>query len=155
MLTTSNLIPHIVISLPVLAIWVWAPALRRVSLVSSLLVHVPMSSTLHPSSLQAGFWLFQELVRGEKSGRSLVNRQSWEPTSLLAPWWTLWCFHLSASLCCLSFSLERCSCSLDAGFSVIPGLQESDFHLQLLPDYWPESKPALHAVASQLLLRPV
>ena len=42
---------------------------------------------------------------------------------LLALWWTWWCFHLSASLCCLSFSLERCSCSLDAGFLVIPGLQ--------------------------------
>ena len=83
MLTTRNLIPHVVTPLPVLAIRDWAPFLRRLSLVSSLLFHVPVSSTLYPSSLQASFWLFQEPVRGEKSGRPLVNRQSWEPTFFL------------------------------------------------------------------------
>ena len=60
-----------------------APALRRVSLVFPLLFHVPVSSPLHPTSLQACFWLSQEPVRDEKSGRSLVNRQSWEPTFFL------------------------------------------------------------------------
>ena len=95
MLTTRNLIPHVVIPLPVLAIRAWAPALRRVSWVSSLLFHVPVSSTLHRTSLQAGFWLFWEPVRDEKRGRSLVNRQSWEPTFFL----------LLGELCDVSISL--------------------------------------------------
>lgn len=60
-----------------------APALRKVSLVSSLLFLMPVSSPLHPTDLQAGFWLFQEPVRDEESGRSLVNRQNWEPTFFL------------------------------------------------------------------------
>ena len=118
---------------------------------------IPRASVLYPLPLKptGQFLTFPGTGQGWEEWQAPREQAELRTDILLVPWWTLWCFHLSASLCCLSFSLERCSCSLDAGFSVIPGLQESDFHLQLLPDYWPESKPALHAVASQLLLRPV